>query len=65
MLAHLLIITVAIFPEGAVNVQIKFPMPSMAACDLYVKDKAPILVAGVRPITLRCVDEPTDKGKPV
>jgi len=64
MLAHLLIITVAIFPEGAVNVHIKLPMPSMASCEMYVQDKAPIIVAGVRPTTLRCVNEPTDKGKP-
>jgi hypothetical protein len=65
MLAHLLLIAVVMTANGPVQVLVKFPMPSMQTCEAYMLDPAPILVGNAVGGETKCVNEPTDKGKPV
>ena len=64
-LAHILIILVIDSPVGQIPVGMKIPMQDMAACIAYMADlSAPIVVVGAGVMRMRCVDEPSNPGKP-
>ena len=65
MLAHLLLVLIISTQHGPVQIAIKFPMPSMQTCEAYMQDPAPILAANAIGGEAKCVNEPTDQGKPV
>lgn len=65
MLAHLLLVLVVMTQSGPVKVAIKFPMPSIQSCEAYMADPTPILTVNTVGGEATCVNEPTDKGKPI
>lgn len=65
MLAHLLLSLVIMTEHGPIQLAVKFPMPSMATCEAYMMDPAPILATNAIGGGAKCVNEPTDQGKPV
>lgn len=56
MIAHLMLL---IATAGGM-MGVKIPFPDMAACESFLKDPTPLIVAGpVQPAGMYCVDEPT------
>jgi len=64
MLAHLLIGFLVAHPGGVTRLAMRWPFQTMAACEAFLADPTPIVVAGGKVVGFQCVNQPSMPGTP-